>query len=224
MIIKTIDYNNAGELINSTYHNEWQRISTTLNQMPLYLKASDQEGKKGKPIFDPVGTNQHIKGDLVSNGWESNIPIPDNFDFLGTDIDFGKRGMIVEVQFSNYPFLLNNTVRSELFYKSGWVVDGMKVKMALIITKAHMFPSSNSTLYFEQARNQLDELSKHGVFNIPVRLVGLFESYDIPINAIHTTYSETRYSRSVVAQNQITCTLEDRSSRKKARRCSIDID
>ena len=29
--------------------------------MPLYLKQSDQKGKQGEAIFDPVGTNEHIK-------------------------------------------------------------------------------------------------------------------------------------------------------------------
>lgn len=204
MKVDVTDYNGAGNIIHGSFNNEWQDIFATISGMPLHLKASDQRGKQGTPIFDPVGTNQYIKDELVEKGWANNIPIPKQYNFLGTDIDFGKEGMLVEVQFSNYPFLLNNTVRSELFYKSGMNIDGVPMKMAVIIAKAHMFPSSNSTLYYEQAKNQLNELSKNGVFDVPIRLVGLFEDYNTSIPIRFTTYSDPRYSRTVVRQVQTT--------------------
>ncbi len=94
----------------------------------------------------------HIK--LVL-GWLVNIPIPVDYSFLGTDIDFGKAGVIVESQFSNYPFLLNNTLRSELFFKAGTIFAGHPTQLVILITKALMYPASNSTLYYEQAVRQL---------------------------------------------------------------------
>lgn len=224
MLVQITDYNHAGELIKSQYLTEWDEILKTLIGMPLHLKASDQAGKQGVPIFDPVGTNQYIKEDLIKKHWHNNIPIPTQYDFLGTDIDFGKRGMLVEVQFSNYPFLLNNTVRSELFYKSGWEIDKVKTKIMVIITKAHMFPSSNSTLYYEQAKKQLDELARNGVFDVPIRLVGLFEKYDTPTKVVQTTYSKARYSRNVSLKNETTCILQNKSKGSIVRRCVINID
>ena len=81
------------------------------------------------------------------------IPIPAEYDFLGTGIDFGSQGMLIEVQFSNYPFLLNNTVRSELFWQAKIPLAHKHTEVVVIITKAHMFPASNSTLYYEQGKN-----------------------------------------------------------------------
>ncbi|MEH2284834.1 MAG: hypothetical protein V7K90_26540 [Nostoc sp.] len=56
---------------------------------------------------------------------------------------------------SNYPFLLNNTLRSELFFKAKTEFVGYPTNLVIIVTKALMFPASNSTLYYEQAVNQL---------------------------------------------------------------------
>ncbi len=164
--------------------------------MPLHLKASDQGGKQGRPIFDPVGTNEAIKAALDRHGWRR-IPIPAEFKFLGIDIDFGKGGVIAEAQFSNYPFLLNNTIRSELFFRSKIALAGEPTKLAVIITKAHMLSAANSTLYYEQAVHQLTSLAKYKVFDVPIRLVGLFVERTGIIPATWTGYSATRYSRTV---------------------------
>jgi hypothetical protein len=119
MQIGFTDFNEADLLISSGFQTEWGEMETVLNSMPLHLKASDQRGKQGRPIFDAVGTNEYLKMSLVSTGWRSSVQIPSEFKFLGTDIDFYKSGVIVEAQFSNYPFLLNNLLRSELFFKAG---------------------------------------------------------------------------------------------------------
>ena len=203
MQLRFVDFNNAGGVIAGAYANEWQELEQVLTAMPLHLKASDQAGMQGKAIFDPVGTNQHIADGLTApqRGWLGGIPIPDAFSFLGTDVDFGKNGVVVEVQFSNYPFLLNNTVRSELFFRAQTVFHALPTRLIVIVTKAGMFPSSNSTLYYEQALNQLTALAQHGVFTVPIRLVGLFESVG-DVTATWTDYSAARYSRTVGARSQ----------------------
>ncbi len=114
---------------------------------------------------------------------------------------------MVEVQFSNYPFLLNNTLRSELFFRSGTVFHEIPTRLVVVISKAGMFPSSNSTLYYEQALNQLTALSQHHVFTVPMRLVGLFAESGT-VEAIWTDYSAARYSRTVIARNQRRFTIE----------------
>src|SRR5258706_15922156 len=116
MNLQFTDFNGANELVAGTFSGQWNDIQTVLTSLPLHLKASDQRGIQGNPIFDPVGTNQYIAEQLIPHGWGVKIPIASEFNFLGTDIDFGKRGALVEVQFSNYPFLLNNVLRSELFF------------------------------------------------------------------------------------------------------------
>ena len=91
-------------------------VYDVIDKIKIHLKGSDQRGKKNSYIFDPKGTNEKIKSELIKKNCTPNLKIPDDFNPLGKDIDFFKDGIIVEVQFSNYPFLLNNVVRSELFF------------------------------------------------------------------------------------------------------------
>ncbi len=114
---------------------------------------------------------------------------------MGRDIDFGKKGVILEVQFANYPYLLNNVVRPELFYKANIPLTGRPTGLLIVITKAHMFPSSQSTLYYEQAANQVGALAENKVFDVPTRVVGLFEQRDAEVPAKWTEYENPRYSR-----------------------------
>ena len=66
------------------------------------------------------------------------------------------------------------------------------------ITKVKAFPSSNSTLYFEQASNQLDLLSKNNLFSIPIILIGLDCEIDKKQKIVWSEYKEARYSRESV--------------------------
>jgi hypothetical protein len=222
MILEITDFNKANKVISAKYPTEWKEIKEVLEGMPLHLKESDQAGIQGSPIFDPVGTNGYIKGGLQARHWKSNIPLPQGYDFMGTDIDFGKNGFIGEAQFSNYPFLLNNILRAELFYKGGLILVDRKTACAFIITKAHMFPASNSTLYYEQAKHQLDALSKNKVFDVPIRLIGLKQNVGNKIRVIWTTYTEPRYSRTVSNRAKVTCSISRGRSAKS--RCSIKVD
>lgn len=173
--------------------------------MPLHIKPSGQTGIEGNLVFDPVGTNQYIKTALVKLGW-SKIMIPAEYEFLGKDVDFGKAGMLVEVQFSHYAFLPNNTLRSELFFKAGTQFVGQPINLVVIVTKAQMFPASNSSLYYEQAVKQLTALSQNKVFDVPIRLVGLFEKKNQTIPVKWTVY-EKATSRTVVTQEDRQCQI-----------------
>ncbi|MCJ7645594.1 restriction endonuclease [bacterium] len=221
MILELYDFNNADKIINEKYPTEWEEIKEVLEGMPLHLKESDQAGIQGRPIFDPVGTNGYIKDGLQAKHWKSNIPVPKEYDFMGTDIDFGKNGFLGEAQFSNYPFLLNNILRAELFFKGGVILADSKTTCLFIVTKAHMFPASNSTLYYEQAKYQLEALSKNKVFDAPIRLVGLKENVG-EIRVIWTTYSEPRYSRTVATRAELTCNVT--RGRSADSRCSLKVN
>ena len=175
--------------------------------MPVFLKASDQAGIQGSLIFDPVGTNEYIKHAMSRLSWKTNLSIPSDYDFLGTDVDFFKAGLLAEAQFSNYPFLLNNVVRSEIFVKGAVRFDGTVVDAVVIVTKAHMFPSSNSTLYYEQAKRQLQALARHRVLSVPLRLVGLFTRIGSGVPVTFTEYTKPRYSRSVSRRVEVSCNI-----------------
>lgn len=205
MLIEFSDFNEAHRLFARHFSRQWKQLHRILTEMPLHVKSSDQAGIQGNLIFDPVGTNEFIKSRLGNQkNWTANPLIPSEFAFLGTDVDFVAGGLLVEIQFSNYPFLLNNTVRSELFFKSQTELAKTAIKGAVIVTKAKMFPASNSTLYYEQAERQLTALAGHNVFEAPIRLVGLFEKPNCRIRAVFTKYSSSRYSRTVVSRKKKT--------------------
>jgi hypothetical protein len=209
LIIQITDFNDASTVIADAHIAEWNELERALLEMPLHLKASDQAGIQGRKIFDPVGTNQYIKAALTSSevAWHANFRIPSEFAFLGTDVDFCKSGLLLEVQFSHYSFLSNNLLRSELFFKAKTELAGRAVGAVVLITKGGMFPASNSTLYYEQAVNQLTSLAKNKVFDIPMRLVGLFEVTGEPVHIKVTEYDNPRYSRGIVAQLDYLCTI-----------------
>lgn len=219
MLIQNEDFNNVSLKIDKKYKNHWTEIEYIIENMPLHVKASDQAGMKGEPIFDAVGTNAYLKEALTENSWQANIPIPEKYRFLGTDVDFGKGEVIVEVQFANYPFLLNNLLRSELLYKAQVTLADELPKVLVIVTKGRMFPASNSTLYFEQAVRQVSALAENAVFEMPIRIVGLFESEESIVNAVWTEYENPRYSRIAVTREKTK--LRVLSSRSGKGRCQL---
>ena len=207
MQLKTHDFNGSEKILKEDLSTLWAELEAVLKALPIHLMASDQKGKVGTPIFDPKATNAAIKAALAVRGWPTNCPIPEEFQFLGTDVDYFHRGLLGEAQFSNYPFLLNNVVRSELLAKSKVQLGDGHVRVVVIVVKAHMFPASNSTLYYEQAVNQLTELAKHGVLDVPIRVVGLFADLGVSVPILWSSYSG-RYARVPTKQEQCTGTLQ----------------
>lgn len=197
MRIQITDFNTADQLFATKLSRQWKEVEDVLSGIPLHLKESDQAGIQGNLIFDPEGANAAIKQGMESYRWLANVSMPQEFAFLGTDVDFVRSGVLVEVQFSNYPFLLNNTVRAELLFKSRIDMVGASIDALVMVTKAHMFPASNSTLYYERALRQLSELASNNVFDVPIRLVGLFSPAGV-VDATFTGYHNPRHSRTVV--------------------------
>ena len=206
------DFNGADAAIASMYATPWAELEGVLAAMPLHLKASEQDGIQGNATFDPVGTNDYIAQALKALNWSGKIPIPEAFGSFGTDVDFAKQGMIVEVQFSNYPFLLNNTIRSQMFVRDGIVFHGAPTGVIVIVAKSGMIPSANSSLYYEQAVNQLTALATQGVLTAPLRMVSLYEEPG-QVNATWTTYPG-RTSRTIHGRETRTVTVTQGSGMK----------
>jgi hypothetical protein len=220
MLIKLTDYNNAGTIITKQFSSHWTEVNLVLTAMPLYLKGSLQSGMTGQPIFDPIGTNAYIKTHLTLHGWMSKLPLPGQFQFLGTDVDYAKTGAIAEVQFSNYPFLLNNLLRSELFFKAQTIFDQNPTNILFYIVKSKMFPASQSTLTYEQAESQLTTLAQHGVFDIPIRLIGLFEGLNQRFPVQFVEYS-SRTSRTVSGQRSTSGIIEPVAQRRRRPKLTV---
>lgn len=214
MLIQFTDFNNATNLINSSHQQLWTELEQAIQSLPLFIKPSAQAGKNGKAIFDPIATNSFLFNHLSQQNWQAAYPMPAQFNFLGTDIDFAKDGTLVEVQFSNYPFLLNNVLRAEILYKSKIpILNNTSADLLVIVTKLNCLPASNSTLYYEQAVNQLNSMVFNGMLNIPTRLVGLYESVT-QTQAYWTYYTGGVSSSTISTQNVHVVQITQKSSGK----------
>jgi len=190
------DFNDASTYYAGDGAQEWAEIEDVIRRLPLYLQASDESGRRsGSPIFDPKATNAFLSAEAKRLGWRT-IAVPKELTAFGTDWDAGKGGSLAEWQFSNYPFLWNNVIRSEAVYKGQVRLEGLSpIRALIVVTKCGLFPSSNSTLYFEQARAQTEAVTKLKAFEIPIRLIGLTLPEGIErVTAIWSDYPG-RYSR-----------------------------
>ncbi|MCO4239739.1 hypothetical protein NG702_20455 [Pseudarthrobacter sp. MDT3-28] len=170
----TRDFNGAAEYFAGYGEDLWLELSSVLANLQLQLQPSDQAGIVGRPIFDPKATNAALTSTAAEWGWRK-VVVPPELQPFGKDWDGGKESVLAEWQFSNYPFLWNNIIRSEAVFQSGAVLRPLtrSVEALVIVTKTGSLPASNSTLYFEQAEAQIDTVTTLGVFEIPIRLVGL---------------------------------------------------
>jgi hypothetical protein len=194
------DFNNATNYYAGAGAQEWRDLEEIIRQLPIFFQASQQAGLGGSPIFDPKATNAFLASQASTRGWHV-IPVPHDLTEFGTEWDGGKGGTLAEWQFSNYPFLWNNVIRSEAVYKSKTQLAGLQsVKALVVVTKSGIFPSSNSTLYFEQARAQLEAVTKFGAFTIPIRLVGLTLPAGTAVTDVVWSEYPGRYSRAAAQQ------------------------
>lgn len=189
------DFNGADAYFARAGAAEWQDIEASVAGMPLFMQASDQSGKVGVPIFDPKATNAYLTVDAATRGFHK-IPVPAGLTEFGVDWDAGKNATLAEWQFSNYPFLWNNVIRSEGVFRSRVCLQNMQpVEALIVVTKSGLFPASNSTLYYEQGAAQLHAATAFGAFDIPIRLVGLtLPPGTAATNAVWTVYPN-RYGR-----------------------------
>jgi hypothetical protein len=173
LLFDQADFNDAGAYFAGRGAAEWADLEVCIESLPLYLQPSGQRAKVGQPIFDPKATNAYLTNESHGRGWRK-VPVPAGLTEFGTDWDAGKHETLAEWQFSNYPFLWNNVIRSEAVFKGETRLQGMMPIAALVVvTKSGMLPASNSTLYFEQARAQLNAVTTFGAFDLPIRLVVL---------------------------------------------------
>ena len=83
------DYNFKESFVSSKQETLGE-LDLIVNELDIFLKNSDQQGKKQSLIFDPKGTNHSLKELLSSKNWECNLKIPNKFNSLGKDIDLYK--------------------------------------------------------------------------------------------------------------------------------------
>ena len=176
------------------------------------MKASGQKDKGASPIFDPVAANAMIKAALLPLGWKTNVAIPEEVSFLGTDVDYLHSGLLAEAQFSNYPFLSQNVLRTALFIRSNTLFDGAPIIALVIIVKAHMIPASNGVANYEQAVSLVTSLIKHRVVDLPTRVVGLFAAQGVPVPAVWSEYPSARSRRPTSQPAACTLTVLDRKN------------
>ncbi|MDY6900634.1 MAG: restriction endonuclease, partial [Cyanobacteriota bacterium] len=69
--------------------------------------------------------------------------------------------------------------------------------------------------------NQLTALAEYQVFDVPIRLIGLFEAKNTTIPVTWTVYSSTRYSRKVQTRETRQCQII--SGKSSRNRCKINL-
>jgi hypothetical protein len=128
-------------------------------------------------------------------GWVT-VAVPERLTMFGNDWDGGKGSLLAEWQFSNYPFLWNNIIRTEAVFKGRVALAGMDAVQGLVVvTKTGSLPASNSTLYFEQALAQIGAVMEFDTFEVPIRLVGLTIEPDCDETDVVWTEYPDRYAR-----------------------------
>lgn len=195
MLLDFTDFNGAARTL--ARDPAWRDIEAVVRGMPLPVKASREKGIKGTPIFDPIGCNAYLKAKLSKRRWKPNVQIASDVRVLGLGVDLLKHGIVCEAQFSNYPFLINNVVRTEILHRAGQRLGGEPIRALIVITKAMMFPASQSTLYYEQATGQIDMLVRHRLINLPVRVVKLHSPIGRQVKGCSIKY-KGRTSRAIV--------------------------
>jgi hypothetical protein len=181
-----------------------KEVDDVLRAMPLQVKLSDQANRTDRLIFSPVASNAHIGKALTARGWTAAIPFPDTHQALGIGGDYGKGGILLEAQFSNYPFLLNNVVRTNVLYNAQLPLAMMgPIEAAIIVTKGKLFDAANSTLYYEQAVQHVEFMVKGNSVQVPLRLIGLMADRGIPQRARLVEYHAKRYSRTLIKSAEV---------------------
>ncbi len=194
-----VDYNGADEYYAGEGRDEWSEMESILASLVPQLQPHGEAGLEGEPNFDPKATNRELTNAAEEFGWRK-VAVPRELAEFGTDWDVGKGGTLAEFQFSHYAFLWNNIIRTEIAYRAGWRTAGATPLRALLhISKSALLPSSKSSLYFEQAVQQVESAAKVDAFTIPIRLIGLTvpdgESFPVDWNTYPGRTSRTRLTR-----------------------------
>jgi|GEM_PF-1282370 len=204
MIFDYVDFNDAAEYFDGSGAGYWGQLESVIDSIPPQLQPSDQRERLGSPIFDPKATNARLTEEAASYGWDK-VPVPLELRPFGVDWDGGKGPVLAEWQFSNYPFLWNNIIRTEAIYQSRAVLPqlGQPVEALIVVTKSGRFPASNSTLYFEQALAQINTVTTLGVFNVPIRLVGLMIDPNATTLEADWNQYHGRYGREIATTERV---------------------
>lgn len=191
------DFNGAEDYFAGAGADEWFDIKDVVTSLVPQFQPHGQAGLEGLANFDPKATNHHLTVAARDFGWNK-VPVPSDLKEFGLDWDAGKGGTLAEWQFSNYPFLWNNIIRSEGVFRSGTPLQGVpRVRALIVVTKSGSFPASNSTLYYEQAHRQVSAAIRFNAFTIPIRLVGLTLEPDCTTLEVDWNEYHNRYGREV---------------------------
>ncbi|WP_433546542.1 hypothetical protein ACQPZG_16665 [Streptomyces sp. CA-294286] len=199
MLFEIADFFGAETYFSTEGEEEWHEIASVLDNLTLQLQPSGQAGLDGQAIFDPKATNRILTAGAAAYGWNK-IIVPPTLRAFGTDWDAGKNAVLAEWQFSNYPFLWNNIIRSQVVARNSWKLAGMSSppQALLIVTKSGCLPASQSTLYFEQGRAQMESVLSALDLNLAIRLIGLnIDPRATTVSASWNNYTG-RTSRSIV--------------------------
>jgi hypothetical protein len=212
------DFNGADDYFANEGSSEWSGIEAVVSSLMPQFQPHGQAGLEGAANFDPKATNHHLTTAAQKLGWHK-VPVPGELTEFGLDWDAGKGGTLAEWQFSNYPFLWNNIIRTEGVYRSGTSLLGVpRVRALLVVTKSGSLPASNSTLYYEQAHKQVSAAVGFNAFTVPIRLVGLTVDPDCATLEVDWNEYPARYGREARETTRRTMNVRWGRARKHGQR------
>ena len=72
------------------------------------------------------------------------------------------------------------------FYKSKTKFNTIEIQLLVIITKGKTIPSSNSSLYYEQAISQINSFVEENIIMMPILVIGFYSNEDTSYGIVTT--------------------------------------
>jgi len=161
--------NDGEDLLRTKFPSEHRDICTVLSTIVCPMKESQQSGKQGVWIFDPIGMNAILREQLTMRGWKAKVPLAERRK-AGNDVDFYKNGVVIEAQFGNFAYLQSDVARLEALHTGVVQLRGSPpVELGVLITVQKNMPRANSVSDFEIATTRAVIIAR----TIPLVVFGL---------------------------------------------------
>lgn len=143
-------------------------------RVPAKTKVSEEKLKKGVLLYSPTEMNASYRDAFRSRGFDElidrySISLPGyGREIKGAfkQVDFAKRGVLVEVQFGKYAFMFYDLAKFQYFFNES------KAQVGVEIVPCHPLKKqmSSGVSYGEQLINDIERLRRHFPA-VPVKVI-----------------------------------------------------
>lgn len=163
------EYSHLGgkEILQVRLPKHWQEIQEIITAVRAErTKISQEQGRRGKPLFSPTSMNAQFKQQFQARGWHE---LKDRFDLELPDypspqklqgskqVDFAKSQVLAEVQFGKYAFMFYGLAKFQYFYNESQA----EVAVEIVPAKPLQAQMSSGVAYGEQLVHDILRLRRH---------------------------------------------------------------